>query len=265
MQTGPANLVTSEEDMIAAISVWTRGLTPSEMSALFELYPAEDFASTKTKFQLAHPGSLLISIHWFRLSQIMRDVLFTCPSIDFASHNSPFSSEGREEDEELFEDVYLYVLNQTMLAPLFKAAGMPYLGVCHGSDTNYIFNGVFPEGEVLPKDKELASDFSAKLIGFARGETPGLDHPWNRHEWPQSIVPGEIGIEVVGGPQAGSVILRDSDNRDTHANVQMGEEQRVIYGNMKEREVQLRSEAVGGERLFKRCAFINTLTEQFRV
>ncbi|KAF2654544.1 alpha/beta-hydrolase, partial [Lophiostoma macrostomum CBS 122681] len=167
MQTGPPELITSEADIAATIRVWAPDLTPSEMSALFEMYATEDFTSAKTTFELAHPENSPISLHRYRLSQIMRDILFTCPSIEFANHNAQFPRDGQQEDGKSFEDVYLYVLNQTMLTPLFDAFGMSHLGVCHGSDTNYIFNGVFPEGEVLSKDKELASEFSAKLIEFA--------------------------------------------------------------------------------------------------
>ena len=56
-----------------------------------------------------------------------------------------------------------------MLTPLFKGAGMPYLGAVHGSDTNYIFNGVFPEvgDQCQEEDEKLAREMAGAFVRFA--------------------------------------------------------------------------------------------------
>lgn len=109
-----------------------------------------------------------ISIHYFRVSRILRDLLFTCSYFDFGHHVIKHSPPD-------FDGVRLYNLNQSVLAPLWKGVGMLYIGVAHGSDTNYIFNGVFPEGEMIKEDTRLSQEFTRNFINFAHtgNPTPG--------------------------------------------------------------------------------------------
>lgn len=66
----------------------------------------------------------------------------------------------------------LYVLNHTMLIPLFKSAGMPYLGVPHYSEINHIFGGIYPEDEVSDDNMALSRKMTEMLIRFAAMEDP---------------------------------------------------------------------------------------------
>lgn len=270
MQVAPPNLVTTEEEMIPTIKQWVYGIDQSQISQLFNLYPAPDFEDEKIAFEAAHPASPGVAVHWFRLSQMMRDILFTCPSIDFVHYNAHYSkSQGKQQSST--EDSYLYAFNQTLFSPLLEAGGMPHLGVCHGSDTNYVLNGVWPEAEAVggmsAEDVTLSSSFSASLLRFAYGETPGLDDSLNSHKWLQNSMPGDVGIEIVGGPNPGSVVLRNdedgaagiADGVGAHEYVEG--EQEFVYGTMGNKQNASRTKTVGKERLLERCAFINTLTK----
>ena len=139
--SGPANLINSEEDMIIPISPFAPLLEPSDYVELFAHYPASDFdidvANYEARKEESDPS---VSVHFFRLSRIMRDLLFTCSSIDLGFE---MARQTRREKKD-WEGVRLYDLNQTMLAPAAKMGGMPYAGTFHGSDTNYVYNGLLP-------------------------------------------------------------------------------------------------------------------------
>jgi len=55
----------------------------------------------------------------------------------------------------------------SVLVQLWKVAGIPYIQISHGSDTNYIFDGVFPEGDLGGPDSELSKMFTRSLISLA--------------------------------------------------------------------------------------------------
>jgi len=85
---------------------------------------------------------------------------------------------------------------------------MPYIGVSHGSDTNYIFNGLFPEGEVTEDDQTLSKNFSESFINFAYTGMPtdGSNGAGVPHAWPVAFTeleqaePVQLNLETVGGP-----------------------------------------------------------------
>jgi hypothetical protein len=130
MNVGPAHLVQTEDDMKPAIQKFAPALDDYDFAQLFLRYTAAEFEDRVNNYECAkEEDDPKVSVHYFRLSQLLRDMLFTCSSIDFGfemskqSHDLGLESHG----------VRLYALNQSMLTPLWKGAGMPYVGVSHGS------------------------------------------------------------------------------------------------------------------------------------
>ncbi|KAL9617561.1 MAG: hypothetical protein Q9160_007631 [Pyrenula sp. 1 TL-2023] len=214
MNTGPAFFINSESDMIAPIRNFAHVLSSTQLQHLFSRYAEEDFVPDLAHYNARKsPSDPEVSVHYFRASRILRDLLFTCSSIDYARH---MALHTRASGAAAFDAVRLYALNQSVLTPLFEATNMPYVGVAHGSDTHYVFNGVFPEGEVTEKDQVLARDFTRALINFAYTGNP---NPQARDgtgwgEWPAAFShpqpedgndepdtePKALNIQVIGGP-----------------------------------------------------------------
>jgi hypothetical protein len=120
----------------------------SNFELLFALYSAADLENLVRDHNHAKDkDDPVVSVHCF-LSQILRDMFFACSYIDFGYEIS------RSRDVHLEQQsARLYVLIESMLTSLWKRAGMPYVGVAHGSDTNYIFIRVFPKGQVSESDQ----------------------------------------------------------------------------------------------------------------
>jgi len=176
-----------------------------------------------------------------------------------------------------FSGVRFYDLNQSALTPLWKAAGMPYVHVSHGSDTNYIFNGVFPEGEMSASDQDLSKRFALNLINFAHTGDPNAvprdsgklsDDHWPPAYGPFSDDPATslTNIQVIGGPLGtGSVILSDEAEEDDYNNLSLGA-QHVLggdfeYGEIQSHNSQTRQRLLQQEKLIKRCEYVNSLSE----
>lgn len=110
-----------------------------------------------------------------------------------------------------FAGVYHYVHNQSMITPLFHAAGMPYLGAVYGSDLDYLYNNMFPRDKLSESDTQVSDTFIESFVNFAytgRPSSKGLS------PWPQLFpAPGDLGeskfesdippsfdLRVLGGP-----------------------------------------------------------------
>jgi len=184
-----------------------------------------------------------------------------------------------------FTGVRLYDLNQSALTPLWKGAGMPYVKVSHGSDNNYLFNGVFPEGQLTEEDNEMSEMMARSLINFAHTGNP-ISQTISRKqfdEWPELYdkietenTPLEnFKIQVIGGPLGtGPVILTDGDDQDGNErkleNENIGIRQQVLsgadeFGSMGSRENSERKRLIEQEKLFQRCKYINSLADTLDV
>jgi carboxylesterase type B len=276
MNTGPGHLIITEEDMILPIKQFSHGLSPEQFTKLFSLYAASDFEEEKTNYDAnKNPADPEISVHYFRLSRILRDMLFTCSSIDFGYY---MVKHTRKDMNSGFSRVRLYNLNQSTLAPLWKGAGMPYVRVSHGSDTNYIFNGVSPEVELSLGDQEL---ITRSLVNFAYTGIPISQSKEQKQfeEWPESYgmvgvggaeqVPHELNIQVIGGPYgSGSVHLTEQTHSGTapeFGTMQQALEDPVNFGSMDSFNAYERKRQMEQEKLFQRCAYINSLAETLDV
>lgn len=125
MNAGPAPLFEDEEAMKVPIKNFAHALTDKDYESLFSLYPPVDFADEVKNYNARKEESDPIApVHYFRVSRILRDMMFTCPSIDFGYE---MSRQSKALDP-TFSGIRLYDLNQSMLTPMFKGAGMPYMG-----------------------------------------------------------------------------------------------------------------------------------------
>lgn len=119
---GPAPSFQTEEDMKVPIKNFAHALTEEDYENLFSLYPAADFEQDVQNYEARKSESDPVApVHYFRVARIMRDLLFTCSSIDFGFH---VSKQSREQDPS-FPGTRLYDLNQSMLTPMFHEAVMP--------------------------------------------------------------------------------------------------------------------------------------------
>ncbi|KAF2877073.1 Alpha/Beta hydrolase protein [Massariosphaeria phaeospora] len=249
MNFGPAHLIQTGNDMIPAIENFAHTLTAEDFSSLFSLYDADDFTEDVKNYEAQKDESELT-----------------------VSHSNAA--------DPTFAGTRLYVLNQSMLTPLWKGAGMPYVGVSHGSDTNYIFNGVIPEGQISEEDQKLSRDSAEAFINFAytgNPSTPGSGFG----EWPEAFPdtesgveasgPRAINVEVIGGPYGTGpvqVAVEPAESLDTEGEygAEEGLDQQKLSGSnvgaMDSRVASVRKKEVERELLLKRCAFINSLAEK---
>ncbi|PQE07710.1 Carboxylesterase type B protein [Rutstroemia sp. NJR-2017a BVV2] len=281
MNAGPGHLIMTEEDMIMPIKQFSHALSPEQFTELFSLYAASDFEEEKFNYDAnKYSADPEVSVHYFRLSRILRDMLFTCSSIDFGYH---MVKHTRKDMNPEFSGVRLYNLNQSTLAPLWRGAGMPYVRVSHGSDTNYIFNGVCPELELSREDRELSELFARSLVNFAYTGIPISQSTERKQfeEWPESYgmfgvgeanqvpEPHELNIQVIGGPYGtGSVHL--TEQAESGATPEVGTMQQVLadpvtFGSIDSFHAHERKRQMEQEKLFQRCAYINSLAETLDV
>jgi carboxylesterase type B len=171
--------------MISTIKRFASDLTDEDLSDIFALYTPDDFHSRLIEYEAAKSeDDSVVYVHYFRLARILRDLLFTCSSIDLGLK---ICKQSRQADFKP-SNVWLYILNQSMLTPLWKEAGMDYVGVSHGSDTNYLFR-LFPEGKIQPDDYKLADSFAKAFIQFVSTGDP--NNPEDS-DWPEACVKLQI-------------------------------------------------------------------------
>ena len=294
LNVGPGNLIQNEDDMAGPLKAFAHALSAEQLSILFSLYPPSDFEQDVKNYEARKgPGDPTISVHYFRISRILRDVLFTCSSIDFGYQ---MVKQTQASLDPSFTGVRLYDLNQTVLKPLFQAGGMPYAGVVHGSDTNYIFNGVFPEGEIGLEDQAMSEAFTRSLISFAYTGNPISQSTKRKQfvEWPESYgkvsgndaetLPSSFNIQVIGGPwgTGPAAIMDTADGEDTAGSdttAQLGEDgaglgdhlglgkiQQVMSdffntGAMDSVASRMRRQQLQQQKLIQRCTYVKSLAE----
>jgi carboxylesterase type B len=119
----------------------------------------------------------------------------------------------RESGDKAFDGVrfyQFYQFNQTLSTSLWIGAGMPWVGVNHGADAPYIFNGHYTEGEVPFSDQNLAERISRSLITFAYTGNPVSSTTSKKQlgEWPSAFpesmdltteAPESFNVELIGG------------------------------------------------------------------
>ncbi|KAI0398710.1 Alpha/Beta hydrolase protein, partial [Xylaria palmicola] len=170
---GPAPLSKTERNMRTSVQNFAHALTDDDYERMFSKYPSESFEADLHNYEARKTeADPIVPVHYFRIARIMRDLLFTCSSIDFG-----FEMAKHSKTLEGFSGVYHYVLNQSMIAPLFRETGMPYLGTIHGSDMDYLYNNIFPRDKISESDSHLSDTFIKSFVSFAHTAGVGLP-PW---------------------------------------------------------------------------------------
>lgn len=271
MNVGPGHLIQTEDDMINTLKSFVV-LSTKQLSTLFSLYRSDEFQEELDNYN-GHkgPGDPEISIHYFRISRILRDMLFTCSSIDFGRQMTQQTRAAGDHD---FSSIRLYDLNQSVLTPLWKGAGMPYVQVSHGSDTNYIFNGVFPEGEMSSSDQDLSERFTLSLINFAYTGNPTPNHGSGKQldYWPSAYAESadkstsNVYVQVIGGPfGTGPATLSEGHEGEGYEPPKLGEQQVLKeefgYTQMHLPGSKTRQRLLDQEKLITRCRYVNSLSK----
>ncbi|KAK8045392.1 hypothetical protein PG993_005416 [Apiospora rasikravindrae] len=275
-----AGLVTefhTEADIKTSIRSFAHALTDDDYATLFALYPPSGFEAEVHNYEArkAAPDPT-VSVHYFRASRILRDLLFTCSSLDFASELSK-----RSDPSSPLPGVRLYDLNQSTVTPLLRtAAGMTWLsGAVHGSDIDYLYNNMFPRETLADVDLALSDRLLAAFLNFAYAADPngaGAAAP----SWPEafpSIHNGgsfsrakpAVNVQLIGGPWGTGNCHLSADTsagEGSFAAEQMDMQHPMVdstkYGEMGEESLQQGQRELERDRLLERCGFINTLAEK---
>ncbi|KAJ8130842.1 hypothetical protein O1611_g2784 [Lasiodiplodia mahajangana] len=266
---GPAPIFQTEEDMKVPIKNFAHELDDDDYKKLFALYPVQDFEIDVQNYEARKAESdPVVSVHYFRVARIMRDLLFSCSSMDFG-----FEMTRQSQEVEAFPGVYYYTLNQSMVTPLFRAAGMPWLGTVHGSDMDYFYNNIFPREKMSEEDLKLSDTMIASFVNFAYTGRPNVEDDIS---WPESFQdvdkgraesPNTFNINILGGPLGtGPAHLapgsRQYDDGDTGSIQMLPGDGHFEYGEMESPMDGNRKRELTREDLFERCAFINGLSEK---
>lgn len=277
---GPASNFPDEDSIKTPLQKFFHALTDEDYRSLFAMYPASDFEEDLANYEATKSDSDPdVPIHWFRASRILRDMLFTCSSLDFAFEMTKHSRTHNTS----YVGARLYNLNQSMLTPFFKDGGMPYIaGAPHGSDYNFISNGVFPEGQVTGDDEALARGMAKAFIEFAYTGDPSSPWPdcyghW-LGEWPEAFPgmelllgdgPVKVNMELFGGPLGTGPMTAwrtqpELLDQEDSMQIPLGMDT-VELGEMDSPWLSVRNHELSRQKLLERCAFINTLAERLDI
>ncbi|KUI67151.1 Lipase 1 [Cytospora mali] len=203
-------------------------LSNETFEVLMELYPVSDF-----------PANIVAnrSAEHYRSSQILRDVLFTCPSFYFGHAMARKYHETSSSNI----PVYIYEQNQTILTPYLESVDGPGHGVIHTSELAYVFGNFTPYEHTWPPkliqpsaaDHQLLQQMSRSWSTFAALGRPSLGSKNTLQGWePAYGVDDDMmdaSVYVVGGPNPGMSTL-DGENANAD---------------------------VASQRLRERCGFLN--------
>ena len=226
--------ITSDASVLASFQQYVIGLSPSSLDRLLALYPESDFT------HLVRPGEKTTA-QYYRAAQMNRDILFTCPVLDFTYHYSLSSSEA----------VRVYEMNQSKFGPVFAYMGVPEWKVAHLSDIPYLMNEDVAAGaDNSPAQQDFSARLSSSIAAFAWTGDPTATKGANGFkDWPVAFGKDEQGPErvqvfVVGGKEGSGIATAVSSGGGKGSS---------------------RDKAVAWERVIERCAFINSITEELGV
>nr|AIF75063.1 carboxylesterase [Daldinia eschscholtzii] len=225
----------TDEDVLNSFGLWLTGHSKSTKSKLLELYPIEDFEG------MVRPDSGgPISPQYYRAAQIVKDLLFSCPVLDFAWQ---YVKNGGAEVLQM----RIYEHNATRYAPVFETMGLPMWRVAHLSDIPYVLNIQRLGGgaDNSPTQLELAKTISRSIVKFvASGIPDGGPEGWpaafdgvTKGELKREF-PSRIALKLFGGPYGNAAVSLKKDANEA--------------------EGTAAEQAVKWEKLFERCEFINS-------
>lgn len=235
----PPPSVSTDEGVLASLGVWLTGLSESTKGKLLELYPLEDFESM---VRPDHDGP--ISPQYFRAAQINRDFWFTCPALGFAWQ---YARNGGGDPSQ----IRLYEHNATRYTPVFENMGVPMWRVAHLSDIPYVLNSQRLGGgaDNSAAQLKLAKIISRSITQFITSGSPVLDVSGGLEAWPaafENVTKDELERDFPGKV---SLALFDRKHLGEPVTVSKTDDQTTATGPER---------AVGWEKLFERCGFINS-------
>lgn len=191
-------------------------LSDETFEKLMALYPVSDFpADVVSNHSAEH----------YRSSQILRDVLFTCPSFYFGH---AMAKKYRETSSSNIP-VYIYEQNQTILSPYLESVDGPGLGVIHTSELAYVFGNFTPYEHTWPRnliqpsasDYKLLQQMSRSWSTFATLGQPSLGDKNTLQGWKPAYATDvndmmDASLYIVGGPNPGMSTL---DGEQANADV----------------------------------------------
>lgn len=181
----PSTLNTAA-DVVSWIYSQYPAISKMTVQKALDLYPVTSFSDLPSEN---------ITAQYFRASRMLRDAQFACPSLYLVQMNQKYSDKKTSN--------YLYVLNQTMFAPLFAKQRASYLGVSHFSDIPYVFNLAKTRYSfvAMPSDIQLSTEISSSWASFAASGNPSGKHGAVVN-WPEASNPGsgnQYNLRVLGG------------------------------------------------------------------
>ncbi|KUI73335.1 Lipase 1 [Cytospora mali] len=227
----------TDEDVLASFGLWLTGHSEETKARLLQLYPPSDFE------HMAAAAGGAVSAQYYRAAQLNRDLWFTCPVLDFAWQYGRRHNGGQ---------VRLYEHNATRFSPVFEAIGVPMWRVAHLSDIPYVLNAqaLRGGGDNSAAQLALSRTVSRNIIGFVNSGVPDIDG----EAWPVAFAgasaeelendeesPSRLSLRVFSSPFGSEAVSISKDG--------------VAAGWAVATEAE---GAVGWERLFERCEFINS-------
>ncbi|KAF3389019.1 Secreted lipase [Penicillium rolfsii] len=190
--------INSTQDVVKFIYSNYPSLSKQNVQKALDLYPVTSFSDLPKEN---------ISAQYFRASRLLRDSQ-SCSSLYMIRMNQKYSNKKTSN--------YLYVLNQTMFAPLFAKQETTYLGVSHFSDIPYVFNQAKTRYSFLatPSDAKLSTEISSSWASFAATGDPS-GRPGTVTNWPgasDQLPSNKYNLRVLGGPNDGLKSISNDKN-----------------------------------------------------
>ena len=234
---------TLEDDasVLSSFETYVHGLSQSSLQSILSLYPESDFT------HMVQPNEEATA-QYYRAAQINRDLLFTCPVIDFTWQYTRYGA----------SQVRIYEMNQTKYGPIYQnIMGVPQWRVSHLSDIPYVMNeDVAAGGDNSAAQKRLSSYLSGSAAAFAHSGEPTISRGRSFKDWPNAYsgqnaqalendYPKELNLYVVGGPY--------------------GSGPATITSGQSNGSLSVRDEALAWEKVINRCRFINSIQNEIGV
>ena len=216
--------INTPTDTRAFISLYYPYLNSGTLSTLLDLYPSTGFVANVAASR---------SAEFYRSAEILRDIVFVCPSFLFGSgmakKYSTSQTSPKSNPDCAGPPVYLFANNQTVIANFFSSINLTGLGIPHGSELSYLYadlslsnftNLGLPGYTFSPtaSDYTLAKRMPRSWTGFAWADNPSLDGmdtlPGWTSAYPEVRTDGMGDVYVIGGGHEGMAGIDGEHNSD---------------------------------------------------
>ena len=235
-----------------AESFLTRNYGNATRDQLLSLYPLEDFEA-QAKFV-----NNTMTSQYYRVARIQRDYSFTCPSINITYELARQST----------NQTYLWFLNVTRSQPIWDAQDHSEWQIAHTSDIPCMYNNEIEGGDNSDSAMQLSAQITRSYSAFAHYGSPSTaDFDWPVAWNGQQDGGGNATVFVIGGPYAsGAATLGPAGAAAAPSYFQRSKallaQLPLVDSAFRGWDVTIddqRSEALAQEKLYERCAFIDTI------